>query len=191
MAVTYRLCKQSVPYKTRLTGRLIFLSERVFKTRFTENEGFGATRRTPRQFMQSHSGMSRRARVIRAFIIRKFTRVIGFVAWSARMTADYVFWPTIVLMGASSLHYRARIKTDRMAMQWGLDGKPTWSAPKKIGLWLAVAIALAMRLLIWLAMTYFPQMVHGEESGLLIASIILLASHLFVLKTAASAKPTA
>jgi hypothetical protein len=31
MAVTYRLCKQGVPYKTRLTGRLI-----------SENEGFGA-----------------------------------------------------------------------------------------------------------------------------------------------------
>jgi hypothetical protein len=31
MAVTYRLRKRVVPYKTRLTGRLIFLSERVFE----------------------------------------------------------------------------------------------------------------------------------------------------------------
>jgi hypothetical protein len=49
MAVTYRLRKQAVPYKTRLTGRLM---PKAFskKTRLTENEGFGATRRTPRQF---------------------------------------------------------------------------------------------------------------------------------------------
>ena len=39
MAVTYRPRKQAVPYKTRLTGWLMFL-----------NEGFGVTRRTPRQF---------------------------------------------------------------------------------------------------------------------------------------------
>jgi hypothetical protein len=106
------------------------------------------------------------------------------------MTADYVFWPTIALMAGSSLYYGARIKSDRMAMQWGLNGKPTWTAPKAIGLWLTVAIALSTRLLIWIAMTYFPQTVHGAESGLLMASIILLAAHLFVLKTAARTNPT-
>jgi hypothetical protein len=36
-----------------------------------------------------------------------------------------------------------------------------------------------------------PQTVHGAESGLLMASIIFLASHLFVLKQAARANPTA
>jgi hypothetical protein len=66
MAVTYRLRKQAVPYKTRLTGWLIFLRESVFersglpvrvkKTRLTENEGFGATRRTPRHINDCHSG---------------------------------------------------------------------------------------------------------------------------------------
>jgi hypothetical protein len=60
MAVTYLLRKRAVPYKTRLTGRLMFLRECVFersgipvrvkKTRVTENEGSGATRRAPRQF---------------------------------------------------------------------------------------------------------------------------------------------
>jgi hypothetical protein len=47
MAVTYRLRKQAVPYKTRLTGRLI-----------SQNEGFGAARRTPRQFEDSVPGSS-------------------------------------------------------------------------------------------------------------------------------------
>jgi hypothetical protein len=106
------------------------------------------------------------------------------------MTADYVFWPTIALMAGSSLYFGARIKGSRMAMQWGLDGKPSWTAPKAIGLWLMVAIALSVRLLIWVAMTYFPQTVHGAESGLLIGSAVFLASHLFVLNAAVRANPT-
>jgi hypothetical protein len=65
MAVTYRLCKQAVPYKTRLTGRLMFLRESVFertglpvrvkKTRLTKNEGFGAHTPDPSPFCASHS----------------------------------------------------------------------------------------------------------------------------------------
>ena len=39
MAVTYRRRKQAVPYKTRLTGRLMFLSESVFE-RSEENASY-------------------------------------------------------------------------------------------------------------------------------------------------------
>jgi hypothetical protein len=51
MAVTYRPRKRAVPYKTRLTGWLISEAKAFSKkTRLTENEGFGVTRRTPRHF---------------------------------------------------------------------------------------------------------------------------------------------
>ena len=51
MAVTYRPRKRAVPYKTRLTGRLISEAKAFSKkARLTENEGFGVTRRTPRHF---------------------------------------------------------------------------------------------------------------------------------------------
>jgi hypothetical protein len=65
MAVTYRLCKQAVPYKTRLTGRLMLLRESVFertglpvrvkKTRLTKNEGFGASTPDPSPFYHTRS----------------------------------------------------------------------------------------------------------------------------------------
>jgi hypothetical protein len=49
MAVTYRRRKPAVPYRTRLTGRLMLLTKAFSKkARLTENEGFGVTRRTPR-----------------------------------------------------------------------------------------------------------------------------------------------
>ena len=39
-------------------------------------------------------------------------------------------------------------------MQWGLDGRPNWCAPKWLALWWSVAFMLAIRLFIWLAATY-------------------------------------
>jgi hypothetical protein len=72
----------------------------------------------------------------------------------------------------------------------GFDGKPTWSAPKAAGLCFAVVVALFTRLLIWAAMTYFPQTVHDAEFGLLLASVIFVVSHLIVLVAAVRANPT-
>ncbi len=105
------------------------------------------------------------------------------------MTADYAFWSAIVFMTGCSLFFAPRIKSERMAMQWGFDGKPTWSAPKAAGLCATVVLALLTRLLIWLAMTWFPKTVHGAEPGLLMASIVFAASHLFVLVAAVRANP--
>jgi hypothetical protein len=104
------------------------------------------------------------------------------------MMADYAFWPAIAFMAGCSLCFRARIKSDRVAMQWGFDGKPT--APKAIGLWGTVVLVLFTRLLIWVAMTYFPQSVHGAEFGLLMASIVFAVAHLIMLAAAVWANPT-
>jgi hypothetical protein len=106
------------------------------------------------------------------------------------MMADYAFWPAIAFMAGCSLYFGARIKSERIAMQWGVDGKPTWSAPKAVGLWGMVVLALLARALIWVAMTYFPQWVHGAEFGLLMSSIVFAMSHLFVLVAAVRANAT-
>ena len=89
-----------------------------------------------------------------------------------------------------SLYFGVRIKSDRMVMQWGFDGKPIWSAPKAVGLWMTVVIALFTRFLIWAAMTYFPQTVHHAESGLLMSSIIFAVLHVIVLVAALRKSPT-
>jgi hypothetical protein len=71
---------------------------------------------------------------------------------------------------------------------WGSHQKR--SHGHAVGLWGTVVLALLTRFLMWVAMTYFPQTVHGAESGLLMASIILAVSHLFVLVAAVRANPT-
>jgi hypothetical protein len=101
------------------------------------------------------------------------------------LAADYVLWLNIALMVAISLYYRSRINVDRVAMQWGLDGKPTWYAPKSAALWGAPAFTLGVRGLIWLAMTYMPTKVQHVEIGLLLLSIIVVAAHYWILRSAA------
>jgi hypothetical protein len=46
---------------------------------------------------------------------------------------------------------------ERIAMQWGFDGKPTWDAPKRIALWGMVVFMLMVRLIIWTATTFAPE----------------------------------
>lgn len=99
--------------------------------------------------------------------------------------ADWVFWPAVAFIMVVNLYYGPRIRSDRLAMQWGFDGKPTWYAPKAVALWGMVAFALAVRLLIWAAMTYVPDKVHGAEIALLLISAIVAAAHLFRMRAAA------
>ena len=70
-------------------------------------------------------------------------------------------------------------------MQWGFDGKPTWFAPKPMGLWGLIAFALAIRAIIWAATTWAPHLVHGVDLGVMMMSVTLVISHLFVLLRAA------
>ncbi len=64
------------------------------------------------------------------------------------MAADYAFWAAIAVMIGCNFYFSPRILTDRIAMQWGFDGKPTWHAPKFVGLWGSVVFALVVRGLI-------------------------------------------
>jgi hypothetical protein len=73
------------------------------------------------------------------------------------LAADYMFWPAVAFIVGCNLYFWPRIRSDRMAMQWGFDGEPTWYAPKAVGLWGIVAFALAVRLLIWAAFGKGPR----------------------------------
>ena len=101
------------------------------------------------------------------------------------LAADYVFAAAVVFVIGSNLYFSPRIRHERVAMQWGFDGKPTWYAPKWLALWGMVGLMFAMRALIWLAMTYKPRHVHGADVAIAGLSLIAAGSHFFVLKTAA------
>jgi hypothetical protein len=101
------------------------------------------------------------------------------------LVADYVFWPAVAFVSAINLYYGPRIKGDRLPMEWGRDGKPTWYAPKAIALWDLLAFMLVVRL-IWEAVTYAPAGVIGDI-GFLLFSISVAWVHFLIVRTAARA----
>ena len=103
------------------------------------------------------------------------------------LTADYLFWPVLAGVILFNLFFAPRIRTNRVAMQWGFDGKPTWHAPKRFAVWGVVPCMLLVRFIIWAGMTWMPERVHWPEIGLALASIIVAAAHVFVLVRAAKA----
>jgi hypothetical protein len=103
------------------------------------------------------------------------------------LAADFVFLIAVGFVIACNLYFEPRIKSDRIAMQWGADGKPTWSAPKRVALWGMVAFMLIVRVLIWASMTYTPETTHSPELGVALFSIIAALSHVFVLSKATKA----
>jgi hypothetical protein len=67
-------------------------------------------------------------------------------------------------------------------MQWGFNGEPTWRAPKAIGLWGSSPSRFALRS----GPHDLPaQNVHGAETGLLLSSIVVAATHVLTFRAAA------
>ena len=97
------------------------------------------------------------------------------------LPADYVFGLAVALIVVLNLYFGPRIERERIAMQWGTNGEPTWYAPKWLAMWGMVIFMFAIRLFIWLASTYTPQRVHGVELGIIGSSVVATSSHLFVL----------
>jgi hypothetical protein len=57
------------------------------------------------------------------------------------LPADYVFGLAVALIVTLNFYFGRRIEQDRIAMQWGRNGEPTWSAPngsrcgERLSLW--------------------------------------------------------
>lgn len=94
---------------------------------------------------------------------------------------DLVFWLAVAVVVSGNLYFGRRIGSDRLAMQWGTDGRPTWYAPKTVALWGTVAFMLAVRLLIWVLATYRPDAVHGVEVAVAVFPVVATAAHFVVL----------
>jgi apolipoprotein N-acyltransferase len=101
------------------------------------------------------------------------------------LPADYVLIAAVALIACANLYYGPRIPQKRIAMQWGLDGKPTWYAPKSAYLWGILAFVILVRAMIWAFVTYAPQTVHGLGAGIISFAITVALAHIFILKRAA------
>jgi hypothetical protein len=103
------------------------------------------------------------------------------------LNADYVFGAAVLFVIGCNLYFGPRINSERIAMQWGLDGRPTWYAPKQLALWGIVVFMLAVRAFIGAAATYAPQSGHGVEVGIVGFSLVTAGVHVFTLTMASKA----
>ncbi len=93
------------------------------------------------------------------------------------MAGDVVFALAVMAMAGMSLYFGPQIRTATVPMQWGLNGRPTWFAPKLAGLWGPVGFALLVRLFMAAAASYAPDKIHHAALGLLVLSVVLPAAH--------------
>ena len=54
---------------------------------------------------------------------------------SLQILALGIFAAALIANIALAIYFGERISASRIPMQWGTDGKPTWFAPRAIGLW--------------------------------------------------------
>jgi hypothetical protein len=94
---------------------------------------------------------------------------------------DVVLVCALVLMAGASAFFSSRITTPRVPMQWGIDGKPTWYAPKAAGLWGLILLAIAVRAGLYAAQVYVPHKVHNLDVGVGGFAVVMALTHLFLL----------
>lgn len=70
-----------------------------------------------------------------------------------------------------------RIPANRIPMQWGFNGKPTWFAPRAAGLWLPVAIAAAA-----LFFSHYAGAAGSELNAVALATLAAQLLHLVLLR---------
>ena len=95
--------------------------------------------------------------------------------------ADYVFGAAIAFVIGCNIYFGPRLTSDRIAMQWDLNSRATWHAPKWVALWGMAAFMVAVRFLIWATSIYAPASVHGVQIGIVLFSLTSAASHVFTL----------
>lgn len=91
-----------------------------------------------------------------------------------------VFILAVLVIAAASIHFGGHIATAKVPMQWGIDGNPTWYAPRTIGLWSMMGFTLAIGGGL-LAMMRFveSEKVTGLSYGLILLSVTMAVTQIW------------
>lgn len=94
---------------------------------------------------------------------------------------DLFFFGSLFVMAAANALLSPRIALQRLPMQWGIDGKPTWYAPRLAGLWGLPMLALAVRAGLYAAQIYVPDRIHNFDLGVGGFGVVMALTQLFLL----------
>jgi hypothetical protein len=96
---------------------------------------------------------------------------------------DFAMTATLIALAAGlafiagcAIRYGRAITVPRIPMQWGTDGRPTWFAPRLIGLWFSFGFTALVSAFLLMLAHYQPQ----QLTGLIVATAIVVVTNMWV-----------
>lgn len=82
----------------------------------------------------------------------------------------------LAFIAGCAIHYGREITASRIPMQWGANGKPTWFAPRLVGLWFSFGFTAIVSASLLVLAHYQPR----QLMALIVAIAIVTGSNMWV-----------
>jgi Na+/phosphate symporter len=82
----------------------------------------------------------------------------------------------LAFIAGCAVHYGREITAPRIPMQRGANGRPTWFAPRLVGLWFSFAFTAIVSVVLLILAHYEPQ----KLTGLIVAMAIVIGTNMWV-----------
>jgi hypothetical protein len=78
----------------------------------------------------------------------------------------------MTFIGGCAIYYGRKITSKRIPMQWGEDGRPTWLAPRLVGIWFSFCFTLIVSAFLFV-LAFYETKEKLPWLGLSIATVIV------------------
>ena len=109
--------------------------------------------------------------------------------------AIYGFCAVVGAMTFAASYFGKRIAAQRIPMQWGFNGQPTWYAPKSVALWAPICLTIlgVPLFLFGIEFGFPPPRAERSAIGLIIFAVVMgvtYSAYLFAVMRWASKQPS-
>ncbi|RZN11959.1 hypothetical protein CWO91_06390 [Bradyrhizobium genosp. SA-3] len=82
----------------------------------------------------------------------------------------------LAFIAGCAVYYGRQISCRKIPMQWGPDGKPTWFAPRLIGLWSSFGVTAVLSAFLLVLALHKPQ----KLTALIVATVSVIGANMWV-----------
>lgn len=82
----------------------------------------------------------------------------------------------LAFIAGCAIYYGLKIAAPRIPMQWGTNGRPTWFAPRLVGLWFSFGFTAIVSAFLLVLAHHEPQ----NLTGLIVAIAIVIGTNMWV-----------
>ena len=81
----------------------------------------------------------------------------------------------LAFIAGCAIYYGRRITSHRIPMQWDSDGRPTWFAPRLVGLWCSFGVTAALSAFLLVLALHEPQ----KLTALIVATVSVIGTSMW------------